>query len=191
MKHREHLNIVIEGPKGTGKSTLINRLRAALDPMELDYRITHLTKETGGSYELMEKLLEKETGIDLNIFDRFHISEIVYTNATPGRELRFSKEEFENLSKEVDLIILLLTEDSETLIERIVDRDGMISDLDRTIIEETVKGFNELDFQDRRIFGLDTEILIINQKDLKDGSTDQLQEEKLEDILSFIKLRRQ
>lgn len=135
--------VVLEGPKGIGKSTLTQKLLKQI--RKLGYSVTqiHLTKETGGNYEGILQMLTEST-YDVVILDRLHISEVVYTEATEGRRLRFSREQLEEMTRNVDFTILLNASDATVVLDRIIARDAGISELDRTILSATVEGFKRV-----------------------------------------------
>lgn len=66
------MNIIIEGPNGTGKTTFINKLLACKE-FE-NYNVEHLTASCPNDYDFHRRLLLK----DNTIFDRFFIGEMVY-----------------------------------------------------------------------------------------------------------------
>lgn len=137
------MNIVFEGPKGIGKSTIIRKTAEALKAAGYIVEIVHLTKETGGNLRQIHGLLAGPKEV-ITIFDRLHISEVIYTEATPGRELRFTKEELQAITDKVDFTVILNAADPQVLLERIIERDGSISDLDAAILKATVAGFNKV-----------------------------------------------
>jgi hypothetical protein len=79
--------IIVEGPDGSGKTTLCKKLCEDLD---LEYmRYSGLSSETGpdglGIVDWWDSHLEKGTDA---VFDRcFYISELLYQLVTPGRDL--------------------------------------------------------------------------------------------------------
>lgn len=110
------MNIIIEGPDATGKTTLSEKLQKKYN---LDYM--HLTSETPNDLKFHLDLLDK----DNMVYDRFMCGELVY----PEIYHREPKMSFEDVCKVMnkiidnnDIFIMMYASDINVLKERLIER---------------------------------------------------------------------
>ena len=109
------MRIIIEGVDGSGKSTLVSKLRQRYKLDSL-----HVTGKDPNTFEFYKSLMLKS---DL-VTDRDFIGEMIWPEIF-NRKGNLNLRKFEklvSLSKEVDAKIIVLTAPIETLINRIKDR---------------------------------------------------------------------
>ena len=140
------MNIQIEGPKGIGKSYLLNNVKNSLESMGYNVVIYHFTRESGGNFDVIyNQLIRGKREDTIYLYDRLFLSELVYTDATPGRSVRFTPEQFTAFANLVDFTIILDSTMYQNNLLNILTRDRVISDLDKAILDDSVKGFNNIE----------------------------------------------
>lgn len=117
------MNIVFEGPKGTGKSTAINRVKAILKNDNMD--VVHSTKDSPNDYKYYSLLTRKQN----TIFDRFSLGELVYP-IVYDRERKMSiPQVLDTLdSDNLDYIFFTYSSDPNLLVDRVLNRDGEVNE---------------------------------------------------------------
>lgn len=110
------MNIVLEGAKGTGKSTLAKHF------IDKGFDYHHSTSQTKNDFNYHMDLLKK----DNMILDRFSLGEIIYPKVYDRKGKINLKEFAETFSDENTIYVILFTEDGYDYIldERVTDRDG-------------------------------------------------------------------
>ena len=111
------VNIIVDGPKGVGKTTFINSLNKKYNN-KMEY--VHLSYKTDNSYKFHNNLLKDSN----KIIDRFAFSEIIYS-IIYHRKCKISIAQLRQLiekSKDNDFIIMYANND-ELLKNRIEKRD--------------------------------------------------------------------
>lgn len=114
------MNIVLEGAKGTGKSTLAKHF------IDKGFNYHHSTSQNENDFNYHMNLLKK----DNMILDRFSLGEMIYPKVY-GREGKINLKEFiETFSDENTIYVVLFTEDcyDYVLEKRVKDRDGDLTD---------------------------------------------------------------
>ena len=110
------MNIIIEGPDATGKTTLAEKLQKKYN---LDYM--HLTSDTPNDLKFHSELLDK----DNMVYDRFMCGEIVYPEIY-HREPKMTFEEVCKVMNKIvdnnDIFIIMYASDINTLKERLIER---------------------------------------------------------------------
>ncbi len=111
------MNIIIEGPDGVGKSTLVKKLKEYynIDSIRLSYKDPK-------DYNFYSRILEKTDCI----FDRQFISEIVYSPIF-GRVCQLNNIEIKNLlnkTKALKIPIFILNTETPELLNRLITRGG-------------------------------------------------------------------
>ena len=112
------MNVIIEGPDATGKTTLTNKLvnKYNMTPM-------HLNSSTPNDYDFHNKLLNKNN----MVYDRFFMGELVYPqiyHRKPKLTFNESLELMKKIVKNNDLFIVLFASDINTLKNRLIERGG-------------------------------------------------------------------
>ena len=116
------MNIVFEGPKGTGKSTAINRVKAILNNDNME--VVHSTKDSPNDYEYYNSLTQNEN----TIFDRFSLGELVYPIVYDRERKMSGLQVFDTLdSKNIDYIFFTYSSDPSILINRVRERDDDVN----------------------------------------------------------------
>lgn len=112
------MNIIIEGPDATGKSTLAIKV---LNKYKMT-SIIHSTSSTRNDYTYHADLLDAH---ECAVFDRFHIGEMIFPEIYK-REGKLTFEEFSALNKKIidnhDMLIILYTSDLKVLEDRLIER---------------------------------------------------------------------
>lgn len=110
------MNIIIEGPDATGKTTLAEKLLA-----NYDLTTIHGTAKTPNTLSYYTELLHK----DNQIFDRFHLSEYIFPQIY-GRPFKLTYYDFKKITEEIiatnTFFIIFLTSDMSILNERLIAR---------------------------------------------------------------------
>ncbi len=110
------MNIIIEGPDATGKTTLAEKILANY---ELD--TIHGTAKTPNDLPYYLDLLNK----DNQIFDRFHLSEYIFPQIY-GRPFKLTYQEFKKITEELiatdTFFVIFLTSNMDILNERLIAR---------------------------------------------------------------------
>lgn len=110
------MNIIIEGPKGTGKSTICKKIEK-----ECKFRYYHSTQNTLNTFSYHLNLLDSEYDC---IFDRFHLGELVYP-IVYHRKGKLSVKNIIALSRQLNTLqIVLYSSDTNIIIQRICERDN-------------------------------------------------------------------
>lgn len=126
------MNIILEGPDATGKTTLAEKLRDMTGK-----EIVHFP--SANKEDHLNALYQGDT-----IFDRFHIGEIVYPKIY-GREPKLDFDEANEIMRAIvdnnDILIIFITSDLNILRKRLIDR-GEYSYLSE--IEEQNKLFTQM-----------------------------------------------
>ena len=121
------MNIYIEGPDATGKTTLAEWLSEAYD---MSYE--HLTGDCPNTFDYHLKLMDKQDAI----YDRFCLGEVIYSKIY-GREPKLTFDDCLKIMNRVveqnDIFIILVTSDISILNKRLIER-GELNYLDE--IEE-------------------------------------------------------
>lgn len=116
--------LILDGPKGTGKSTLAKHLAKHWKD---DTDIIHLTMKTPNTYSFHQDSISKALVAEHNtIFDRFYLDELVYPIAYK-RLSKISTSDFYKLFAETNkhvLQVILYSTDLSILIKRIEKRDN-------------------------------------------------------------------
>lgn len=111
------MNVIIEGPDATGKSTLANYINNTYG-----MRVHHSTSKTRNDYYYHADLLDY---CENTVFDRFHIGEMVYPELY-DRAGKLSNDDFYHISKKIidnhDMLIILYSSDMSVLNSRFIDR---------------------------------------------------------------------
>lgn len=134
------MKIVFEGPKGVGKTTAIRQLLQ--NENHKNDNVIHSTKNTENTLNWYKQLNLNKENI---IFDRYSIGEIVYP-LVEKREMRMSFNDVKESLDCVNYIIIMYSSDPNILINRVENRDGVLSDVDKKIIinsNELFKNFSE------------------------------------------------
>lgn len=114
------MNIVLEGAKGTGKSTLAKHF------IDKGFNYHHSTSQNENDFDYHMNLLKK----DNMILDRFSLGEMIYPKVY-CREGKINLKEFiETFSDENTIYVVLFTEDcyDYVLEKRVKDRDGDLTE---------------------------------------------------------------
>ena len=110
------MNIIIEGPDATGKSTLASKLK------KLGMKVINSTSKTRNDFAYHMDLLNYQ---DNTVFDRFHVGEMVYPEIY-GRKGMLTSDEFIKITTRItennDLFIVFYTSDIEVLKQRLIER---------------------------------------------------------------------
>lgn len=113
------MNIILEGPDATGKSTLANSLK---EKYHMD-KIIHCGADGKNDYNYFIDLLNNNEN---TIFDRFHIGEMVYP-VIYGRDFKLTEEDFRKINNRIieknAIVIIFYSSDIDLLKERLVERD--------------------------------------------------------------------
>lgn len=113
------MRIIIEGPDASGKTQTANTI---LEKYNFN-KIIKYSSEDVNNFDYYNTFLSPE--FDKVIFDRFHISEMVYPEIY-HREPKLSFKDFCNLNNKIisnnDLVIFFYTSDIEILKNRLIDR---------------------------------------------------------------------
>lgn len=130
------MNLIIEGPDGVGKSTLVKQLKEyyKIDSIRLSYK----DPKDANFYS---RLLEKTDCI----FDRQFLSEVVYAPIF-GRECQLSWDDVCNLyakTQELNIKTLILDTDTEEILSRINKRGDEFEEVKNNINELRIR-FNFL-----------------------------------------------
>ena len=111
------MNIIIEGPDATGKTTLAEKIKAKYPFMQY----VHSTASTPNDYDYHSNLLAACNGI----YDRFFMGELVYPEIY-GRPAKMTVAEARQLMNEImannDIFIVMYASNLNTLKERLVAR---------------------------------------------------------------------
>lgn len=113
------MNIVLEGAKGTGKSTLARHF------INKGFDYHHSTSQNKNDFNYHMNLLKK----DNMVLDRFSLGEMIYPKIY-NREGKINLKEFvETFSDENTVYVILFTEDNYDYIldKRVTDRDGVLT----------------------------------------------------------------
>jgi len=129
------MNIIIEGPNGTGKTTFINKLLACKE-FE-NYNVEHLTASCPNDYEFHKRLLLN----DNTIFDRFFIGEMVYPKIYK-RAFKISTHEIQQLCNDFadSTIIVFIDADYGFICDSLKKRG---EEIDMNFIDTEKQLFNE------------------------------------------------
>ncbi len=108
---------IVEGPDRSGKSTLVKKLKEELkwDAIYLGHRETSYTGE---------RIIQKDRYINFyaslegTVFDRSHISEVVYSKIYRREEIPFNDRKFLDYVASKDSIIIFALPGLETVLER-------------------------------------------------------------------------
>lgn len=112
------MNIIIEGPDATGKTTLATKL-----VNKYNMNLMHLSSSTPNDYTFHDKLLNKEN----MVYDRFFMGELVYPEIYHRQPKLTFDESLKLMNKIVsnnDLFIVLYASDIDTLKNRLIARGG-------------------------------------------------------------------
>ena len=111
------MNIILEGPDATGKTTLAEKLRD-----KFGMTIHHSTSKTRNDLHYHIDLLDYSNNV---VFDRFHIGEMVYPEIyhRPGK---LTIDEFNEINKRIidnnDLLIVFTTSNINIINDRLIER---------------------------------------------------------------------
>ena len=133
----EYKKVVLEGPKGTGKSTVSKRFIE-----EEDYVYYHSSSETENDLKYHLDLLK----LDNNqvIIDRFSLGEIIYPEITKGRKSKLTKEEFnETFNFDGVVYVILYASDIQLLKDRVLNRGKSFTEEEFQLIEDSNKAFEK------------------------------------------------
>lgn len=110
------MNVIIEGPDATGKTTLANKLKE-----KYGFGIMHLTSKTPNDLKFHMQLLER----DNMVYDRFMCGEMVYPQIY-GRAPKLSIDEVCKIMQRIvdnnDILIIMYASDINTLKKRLIER---------------------------------------------------------------------
>lgn len=152
MKDKKSI-VIIEGPDGAGKSTLVNYL---IDTY--GYKMYHSSSETANDMGYHLDLLDKPE--DKIVLDRCNLGEIVYP-IVYGREPKMTNEEQEEFMRECErrdaIYIIFYASDFNTLKERLFKRGDTQQVLDNAEkINEVFKDLAEqLEYTFSNVYTLD------------------------------------
>ncbi len=111
------MNIILEGPDATGKSTLAEKLKK-----KFGMNIINSTSKTRNDFHYHIDLLDYQ---DNTVFDRFHVGEMVYPDIY-GRDGKLSDQDFLKITTRIiennDLLIVFYCSDINVLKERLIER---------------------------------------------------------------------
>ncbi|MBQ2658077.1 MAG: hypothetical protein IJF87_05860 [Erysipelotrichaceae bacterium] len=111
------MNIIIEGPDATGKSTLAEKLNK-----KYGMKIINSTSKTRNDLNYHLDLLDYQEN---TVFDRFHIGEMVYPKIY-NRQGKLTSDEFIQITSRIvdnnDLLIVFYTSNLEVLKDRLIER---------------------------------------------------------------------
>ena len=110
------MNIIIEGPDATGKTTLANKLKE-----KYGFETMHLTSKTPNDLKFHMDLLEK----DNMVYDRFMCGEMVYPeiyNRPPKLTIEEVCAIMQRIVDNNDILIIMFASDIETLKKRLIER---------------------------------------------------------------------
>ena len=112
------MNIIIEGPDATGKTTLTNKLIK-----KYNMKSTHLSSDTKNDFDFHDKLLDKNN----YVYDRFFMGELVYPklyNRKPKLTFNETLKLMNKIVENNDIFIVFYASDIKTLKNRIKERGG-------------------------------------------------------------------
>lgn len=143
------MRVIVEGPNGIGKSTLIKHLQ---DKYALTYY--HSNNKTENTLEYHQNLI-KDNNV---ICDRFNLGEIVYP-VIYGRQTKMKYQEHETLFKQLNemgaMFILFIDSNGKTLNQRLTSRGDTEEVLLNSSIENdlfiAIKDYLEKKYKDMLI----------------------------------------
>lgn len=151
------MNLVLEGPKGSGKSTISDHF------VELGYEYFHSDNNTPNDLQYHLELLRDQ---DNRVIDRFSVGEMIYPSiyGRPGKMNMF--EFFASMNMPNTIYVILYAENEEILYNRIKDRNDK-KDID--ISFNNVHLSNLYFKQTKEIFNRDNILVIdISEKNSKE-----------------------
>lgn len=114
------MNVILEGPDATGKSTLAEKLKK-----KYGMKIINSTSKTRNDLAYHIDLLDYQSN---TVFDRFHVGEMVYPDVY-GREGKLSDQDFLKITTRItennDLFIVFYASDISVLKERLIKRNEL------------------------------------------------------------------
>lgn len=109
------MNIILEGPKGTGKSTISSYFKSK------GYDYFHSSSETKNDLDYHMDLLKG----DRRIIDRFSIGEMIYPIIYKRKGMLTSQEFYETMTDDNSLYIVLYASNIDLLLDRVSKRDNV------------------------------------------------------------------
>lgn len=121
--------LIVEGANRTGKSTMIGMLQKLAENSEVEFKLyngrinnnEHVGTSPEGMYayakSVISDLLKEDTNEKLIVFDRFHISEMIYGEAFRGYT-NSNMLKIENLLRVMDAKILYMKSDFKHVEDR-------------------------------------------------------------------------
>lgn len=111
------MNIILEGPDATGKTTLAEKLRD-----KFGMNIHHSTSKTRNDLNYHMDLLDYRQN---TVFDRFHLGEMVYPEIY-DRRAKLNQGEIDIINKAIidnnDMLIIFITSNMDIIKERLIER---------------------------------------------------------------------
>lgn len=164
------MNVIIEGPDGVGKSTLVRRLKEhyGVDSIRLSYRDPR-------NFQFYSHVMEKTDCV----FDRLFFSEVVYSEVF-SRQCQLSNFDVEVLFEKTQRLhvpTLILDNDDDVILERLKSRGGehhtILQNVHtlRRLFGELAKRF-DIDVIDTTKVGFDEVVYLIDdlaRKERRDG----------------------
>lgn len=111
------MNIILEGPDATGKTTLAEKLRD-----KFGMTIHHSTSKTRNDLNYHMDLLDYRQN---TVFDRFHLGEMVYPEIY-NRKAKLNQGEIDIINKAIidnnDMLVIFITSNMDIIKERLIER---------------------------------------------------------------------
>lgn len=111
------MNVILEGPDATGKTTLAEKLRD-----KFGMTIHHSTSKTRNDLNYHMDLLDYRQN---TVFDRFHLGEMVYPEIY-DRKAKLNQGEIDIINKAIidnnDMLIIFITSNMDIIKERLIER---------------------------------------------------------------------
>lgn len=118
--------IIVEGPRGVGKTTLSNRIAALLATGGAQYHIAKFERPGDPHSAMMRIIPQLANDTIVHIVDRFHLTEYVmstYHRRRPSFELLASTMHIDRTLQQYNAIGVILSAPPEVLSDRIAHRN--------------------------------------------------------------------
>lgn len=128
------VNIVLEGPKASGKSTISNHFR------NKGYEYFHSSASTKNDLDYHLNLLENKKKVN-RVIDRFAVGEMIYP-VIYDREPKMDWIKFVLTMMDRNTVyVILYSSDVEILMNRILERGRFTDDEEREMVRKSNEGF--------------------------------------------------